>query len=148
MKTTIVTASLDQKIDACTLYQEFIDETHAFQPKDLNKNFETYINAPTSHFILIYVDEIPAGFAEFRELPNKLRDESGIIEITSLYVRPQYRKLGLGKVLVMEVKRVAQAMNFVNIVLYSGLELENAHKFYEKIGFRKKAYYFSMSVIG
>lgn len=132
----------DHKQEVCEIYQEFIDITHASQPNNLRKSFDTFIIENNGYLSLVYYQKQLAGFVEYTELSKKLRDSKGKIEITSLFVRPKYQNLGIGKALIKYVSEFAAKNNKDRVVLYSGLELTEAHKFYEKVGFSKDAFYF------
>ncbi|MBD3281105.1 GNAT family N-acetyltransferase [Candidatus Dojkabacteria bacterium] len=141
-----VVAGEDNKEEVCRIYQEFINTTHSTQPNDIQKNFDVFIKEKNGYLILVYLDDQPVGFAEFRPLPKKLRDSNEKIEITSLFVCPQYQKKGVGKSLIEYVKKFAKKTNRDRVVLYSGLELTEAHKFYEKTGFTKDALFYILEV--
>jgi len=126
------------------LYTQFIKEIHASNLEDFDTATLNFINGYQNYIITLLIDSIPRGVIEYRILPKKLRDTKNIMEITSLFVKSQDRKKGLGKDLVEYVKRHATQLKCDSIVLYSGLELENAHKFYEKIGFSKSCYFFEI----
>lgn len=126
------------------LYTEFMDETHTGRPDDFNNAAVNFIDNVEGFITVLLNNSSPSGFVEYRKLPRKLRDNKSIVEITSLFVKEEYRKLGLGKDLIEYVKKFASKLEAYSIVLYSGLELEDAHKFYEKIGFKKSAYFFKM----
>lgn len=56
--------------------------------------------------------------------------------ITSLVVAPEYRKLGVGRLLVSAAEEFAQAHGCTRIEVTSGEHRTDAHAFYEQLGFR------------
>lgn len=128
------------------LYIEFMDETHTGRPDDFDNAAVNFMDNSEGFITVLLHNSSPSGFVEYRKLPRKLRDNNSIFEITSLFVKKDYRKLGLGRDLIEYVKKFASELGAYSIVLYSGLELEDAHKFYEKMGFKKSAYFFKMPV--
>lgn len=142
-----ITELNDENInDLYTLYKLFIEETGAFMPLNLKKNIKEFLKSKTSGIYISYSNDIPTGFVEYRLLENKLRDDEGVIEITSLFTHKDYRKSGIAKELIKKIEAISLKSSCTRIVLYSGLELKDAHKFYKQIGFKKKAYYFAKNL--
>jgi ribosomal protein S18 acetylase RimI-like enzyme len=139
-------AAIDNRDQVCKIYQEFIVITHASQPENIGINFQRFLKNKDGKITLVFYEEKLAGFVEYRPLPLKLRDKKQKVEITSLYVRPLFQKNGLGKSLIENVVEYAKSTNRDRVVLYSGLELIEAHKFYERVGFRKKAFFYELKV--
>ena len=128
------------------LYDEFIKETHAGRPDNIIESAANFIASKGGFVTVVKSGNELVGFVEYRILPRKLRDSKNIVEITSLFIRSSFRSKNLGKILVDYVKKFARKNNCYSVVLYSGLELDNAHQFYEHIGFVKSAYFFKMVV--
>lgn len=145
-KVSFKDATIKNQEQIVAIYQEFIDITHASQPGSIKDSFKRFINNNDGKITMISYGAELAGFAEYRPLPLKLRDKKQKIEITSLFVRPKFQKLGLGKALIEYIKNYADLTNRDRVVLYSGIELDEAHKFYEKVGFDRKAYFFELKV--
>ncbi|MBY0443834.1 MAG: GNAT family N-acetyltransferase, partial [Burkholderiales bacterium] len=62
----------------------------------------------------------------------------GYAEISALVVHTTLQRSGIGKALVSHAKKWAQSQGHERLRLRSGLHRENAHLFYEAIGFSKK----------
>lgn len=146
MKNKVIEVSFEHKEELCKIYQEFVTETHSSQPEDIKLNFDSFFMIGSNHLALVLQDDKVAGFVEYRYVAKKLRDKNQKVEITSLFVREAYRKMGLGKDLIEFVREFALKTGKDRLVLYSGLELKEAHKFYTKIGFIKDAYFFVLKV--
>ena len=66
--------------------------------------------------------------------------------VYDLVTDDKYRSKGYGKTMLEYLHDYAKIGMCENIVLSSGLQRKEAHKFYEKIGFEKKSYVFLKAV--
>lgn len=84
---------------------------------------------------------------------EKLITYAGVAILTNLYHKrhlyvfdlvtdDKYRSKGYGKMMLDYLDDYAKMGMCENIVLSSGLQREDAHRFYEKSGFEKKSYVF------
>lgn len=84
---------------------------------------------------------------------DKLITYAGVAILTNLYHKrhlyvfdlvtdDKYRSKGYGKMMLDYLDDYAKMGMCENIVLSSGLQREDAHRFYEKSGFEKKSYVF------
>ena len=71
---------------------------------------------------------------------------TGYTKINGLGVLPEYRKMGIGKKLIEQAEQEAVRNGTRYLGLASGLTRENAHKFYEHLGFKKTSYWFRKRV--
>lgn len=79
-------------------------------------------------FFVLRTDEKPAGCGGI-----KLFSEFG--EIKRMYVRPQYRGLGFGKMILNHLADYAQAHNIKMLRLETGIYQPEAIGLYERLGF-------------
>lgn len=88
---------------------------------------------------------------------DKLVTYAGVAVQTNLYHKrhlfvfdlvtdKEYRKMNYGKMMLSYLHDYAKMAMCENIVLSSGFEREDAHRFYEKNGFVKKSFVFLKSV--
>lgn len=56
-------------------------------------------------------------------------------EIKRVYISSDYRRKGIGTLLYNQLEQTAKNMNIKELQLSAGINLENAHNFYEKIGY-------------
>ncbi len=61
----------------------------------------------------------------------------GVAELHRLYVRPDMRRRGLGEGLVRLVEREATARGARSIFFYSDTRFVDAHRLYERLGYRQ-----------
>jgi len=82
---------------------------------------------------IIYIIEVDGNVAEMGDLR---RLEENICEIKRMYIRPEYRGLGLGKKLFQMLLESAQNFGYSLIKLESSLFMETAHHIYRSYGFK------------
>ena len=112
--------------DLC--FQGFSDE--------LNDPFKKYA-PPAGRILIAYYDNEPAGCIALLQLASV-----GVCEMKRLFVRPAYRSLGTGALLVQQLISVAKAVGYKSMVLDTLNRLQPAIRLYERFGFSKtKPYY-------
>ena len=72
-------------------------------------------------------------------IPNLTREGKSIGFIENVITDIKYRKKGIGKNIMENAIKYAKEQNCYKILLQSGNEREDAHKFYESIGFDEKS---------
>ena len=69
------------------------------------------------------------------------------VHIDHLYIRPAYRRFGIGVALINEIKKHLNKQNMNTIELWCMKSNKNADKFYRKIGFQEvEAYIFQLKI--
>ncbi|MBQ8782931.1 MAG: GNAT family N-acetyltransferase [Clostridia bacterium] len=108
---------------------------------DLKARIEEMTQRGNYHIFVACDQEKIVGYAGFTTfLAFEVDNEA--VKILALAVKADYRRQGIGKGLMNEVEIFAK-MNSMNVLsLNSGLVREDAHKFYESIGYYKKSYGF------
>lgn len=84
---------------------------------------------PRGALFIAYVDSAVAGCVALRPLND------GAAEMKRLYVRPDYRSLGLGNRLVDAVVKVARQAGFQHLRLDTLASMTSAQALYRKLGF-------------
>ncbi|MCI4324943.1 MAG: GNAT family N-acetyltransferase [Thermoplasmata archaeon] len=97
---------------------------------------------PGGALLLGRVDGAVAGCVGLRAGPEPFG------ELKRLFVRPGYRRSGLGTALVEEIVRTARAVPYDGIVLDTLAEMTAAHRLYVRLGFREVEPYGSTSEPG
>jgi GNAT superfamily N-acetyltransferase len=85
------------------------------------------------------------GFCSYVIVDN-LWQAGRIAYVTALVVDEAARSRGIGAQLIGKVIDDALSLGLKRVELDSGFPRERAHKFYEKLGFEKRAYLFSYSI--
>ena len=66
----------------------------------------------------------------------------GYIKMNGIGVLPEYRRQGIGKMLMEQVEELAVESGAPYVGLASGLRREEAHAFYRSLGYRETSYWF------
>lgn len=77
---------------------------------------------------------------------NNFWQEGKLAQISTLIVDEAYRNKGIGKKLLQTAIAIARKKNCKKLELESSFHRTSAHIFYEKNGFNKRAFYFSIDV--
>lgn len=109
-------------IDLC--FQNFDNELQAL-PGDYA--------APGGALILALTDGEVAGCCALRALPTA--DHVNAAEMKRLYVRPAYRRLGLGRQLVEAALDAARVAGYHSVLLDTLDDMESARALYVELGF-------------
>jgi putative acetyltransferase len=113
------------------------------------QNFETELAtlpgeyaAPAGQLLLAYVDNALAGCGGLRALPDV--DHANACEMKRLYVRPAFRRFGLGRVLAEALLDEARRAGYSAMLLDTLDDMEAARELYATLGFVEIApYYFN-----
>ncbi|HEY0678087.1 MAG TPA: GNAT family N-acetyltransferase [Chitinophagaceae bacterium] len=123
------------------LFREYaaeLQEDLCFQSFDaeVKDPLKKYVQ-PGGCIILAHIDGEPAGCIALMPM------ESAACEMKRLYVRPAYRKTGLGKVLVAKLINFAEDNGFHKMKLDTLGRLQPAIRLYERFGFTHTNPYYS-----
>ena len=113
------------------------------------QNFEAELStlpgdyaAPRGGLLLALVDGLPAGCCALRALDNV--DYANACEMKRLFVRPEFRTLGLGRKLVENTLEMARLAAYDCVLLDTLDDMEAARALYEELGFEEiPPYYFN-----
>jgi ribosomal protein S18 acetylase RimI-like enzyme len=100
---------------------------------------------PSSRLFVATVNERVAGLAGFHLLPLVEHDEPGC-QLTALVVGATYRRTGVGSELVRTIEREARSRGGRRVVVNTARHREDAHAFYEGLGFEATGLRFVKSV--
>ncbi len=73
------------------------------------------------------------GWLHAQERPSLTTDAT--VEITALVVAPAARRRGCGRALMQAAERWAKERGCVAVALRSGVDRDQAHRFYERLGY-------------
>ena len=92
--------------------------------------------APTGHFVVGYVDGIPAAMGGWRRLGSRPGlPSSNAAEIKRMYVSPFARGHGLSRAVLAELETSARAAGIDSLVLETGRPQTSAIELYRSSGF-------------
>jgi putative acetyltransferase len=97
---------------------------------------------PTGHLLLAFVEGELAGCGAYRALPDA--DYANACEMKRLYVRPAFRRFGLGRALAQALMDEARRSGYSVMLLDTLDDMEAARGLYGSLGFDTIApYYFN-----
>jgi len=88
---------------------------------------------PQGLMLLAIVDGAVAGSGAFRPLPDA--DYPNACEMKRLYVRPAFRRFGLGRILAQQLMDRATEAGYSSMLLDTLDDMEAARGLYESLGF-------------
>jgi ribosomal protein S18 acetylase RimI-like enzyme len=98
--------------------------------------------APGGQLLLAFVGDALAGCGALRPLPDA--DQANACEMKRLYVRPAFRRFGLGRILAERLLEEARRAGYSAMLLDTLDEMEAARELYASLGFEEVApYYFN-----
>ena len=97
---------------------------------------------PSGRFLLAYVDGALAGCGGFRALADC--DYANACEMKRLFVRPAFRRFGLGRTLAQALLDEARRAGYSAMLLDTLNDMESARELYASLGFAEiPPYYFN-----
>ena len=127
-------------------YEELVILLNGFVEEDRyskhdNDSIKEVLNS-SSNFLFVAEDESKiVGFASV-SVRRVIRYPRPIAELDELYVSPESRKQGVGKLLMSKVIEQVRSENCYRLYIESAYKHEIAHKFYESLGFTNYGYHF------
>ena len=119
-------------------YEKELNEDICFQSfeEELKTPLKIY-GLPDGDLMLAYWNDDVAGCIAL----TKMKD-AGVCEMKRLYVKPEFRKNRIGRILIEELLTSAKERNYEKMRLDTFLKLESAVHLYKKYGFENiSAYY-------
>jgi len=125
--------------DIIQLYNLFVGNDR--YSKYDNDSFEKVINNPSNYIFVALDNNRIIGFATF-SIRDVVRYPKPIAELDELFVHEDYRKKGIGKLLMTEVENKAKEFDCYRLFIESHYDHKAAHKFYESLGYTNYGYHF------
>lgn len=101
---------------------------------------------PGGALLLAIVGKVPAGCCALR--PLDLAEHPNACEMKRLYVRPDFRKTGIGRQLVEAVLDLARLAAYDSVLLDTLDEMESARALYQDLGFEEIPPYYHNPIMG
>ena len=102
--------------------------------------------APHGSLLLAWVDGELAGCCALRPLDNV--DMANESEMKRLYVRPAFRRFGLGRLLAEAILDAARRQGYACVLLETLDDMEAARSLYEDLGFEEVPPYYHSPIAG
>jgi putative acetyltransferase len=129
---TIITPERPDTADAQALIAELEAELAPLYPTESRHGYSVErLLAEGVAFFLIRENDIPAGCGGVKLVVT----EYG--EVKRMYVRPQFRGLGLAKLVLNHLTEYAQSHGFGLLRLETGIHQQAAIRSYERMGFQR-----------
>lgn len=102
--------------------------------------------APTGQLLLAMVDDDVAGCGAFRPLADV--DYPNACEMKRLYVRPAYRRFGMGRLMAQRLLDDARRAGYSYMLLDTLDDMESARELYATLGFEDVPPYYYNPIPG
>lgn len=138
------TVSKDWKVLQKLNSEVYQNDSEFDKDLDLNRPFsyggENYLRKLASgdygRCYIAFIDDRPVGYIAMSELKFDHR-KSRYIEIENMGVSPEFRSLGIGKMLVTEAKNWAKELGINKLFVVAYYDNQKAVKFYKREGFKE-----------
>ncbi|MCD8029229.1 MAG: GNAT family N-acetyltransferase, partial [Erysipelotrichaceae bacterium] len=112
----------------------------------LRRGMSPNLNLMTLVICLVYRnDKEIIGFLSF-VVHHYLHHSNDVGEVVELVVKEEYRNQGIGHQLLDEIEKRAQQLSLEQIELNTSTYRKDAHRFYEKYGFKMSHYNYIKNV--
>lgn len=105
--------------------------------EDLTARFETIIASTGHKLIVSEQDGMVTGFCHVYARPALEKPHEAILQ--AMVVDEAARRVGIGKAFIKSAEAWAKEQGMQSISLYSQVEREDAHAFYEELGYERVA---------
>ncbi len=109
---------------------------------DLKVVFERGLSSDIDYYLCSELDREVVGFLSLN-ISNSFWQEGYTPFVNALVVDEAHRGSGIGKSLLERAYEISRQRGCGKIELDSAFHRKGAHKFYERLGFEKRAYMFS-----
>jgi putative acetyltransferase len=103
-------------------------------------------SAPSGQLLLALVDDNLAGCGAFRQLTDA--DYANACEMKRLYVRPAFRRFGLGRLMAQRLLDDARRAGYSHMLLDTLDDMESARELYATLGFENVPPYYYNPIPG
>ncbi len=86
---------------------------------------------PGSGFMIAWIGDEAAGCGAFKPM------EAGVAEVNRIYVRPEFRRMGVAKAIMAQVAEEARAHGYSTLRLETGTLQPDAVSLYEGLGYHR-----------
>jgi ribosomal protein S18 acetylase RimI-like enzyme len=123
-----------------------IERDTGFSLEEARVHFGRFRQYPCFRIFVALVDGVIAGTYELLIMDNlaKRGKKSGVVE--DVAVHPPYQGRGVGRAMMEHAQKTCRAADCYKVTLSSNLNREEAHRFYESLGFEPHGYSFRIEV--
>lgn len=145
MEITIRNARIEDFEDIFILFEQLWPDKE-LNFKSLRTVFERGMKSQSDEYICAELDNKVIGFCALA-IVNNFWQEGYIAYIYSMIVEDSFRGKGVGTSILEKAFDIAKQRDCKRVELDSGFPREKAHKFYETLGFEKRAFLFSKIIL-
>jgi putative acetyltransferase len=143
----------EQLAQVQSLFREYAADLAALGVSLCFQNFDAEVSAlpgvyaqPAGAVLLARVNGAAAGCVALRALPEA--DHVNACEMKRLFVRPAFRRYGLGRALTLRVMDMATQAGYSCLLLDTLHDMEAARELYASLGFAEVAPYYYNPIAG
>jgi predicted GNAT family N-acyltransferase len=140
---TIRVASSSDLMKILKLYEELNPEDSSIDLNTAESIWNKSINKCDISYIMAIENNEIIATCNIAIIPNLTRSGRPYGVIENVITKKEYRRMGIGKEIMIKAIDIAKKKNCYKVVLLSSIKRIEAHKFYESIGFSgntKKGY--------
>ncbi|MEM1003265.1 MAG: GNAT family N-acetyltransferase, partial [Bacteroidota bacterium] len=108
-----------------------LEETE-FEIESIKRAFELNIDDPNSIYLIAEINNKSVGYLSCHSQFLLHHGGQKIAEIQEMYVNPENRKMGIGKKMINELKRIAYQKGIEQLEVTSNNKRNKTHRFYER----------------
>jgi ribosomal protein S18 acetylase RimI-like enzyme len=130
-----------------SLYREAgIDDENNFTVAEASSHLAALKQYPSFRVFVACADQVVVGTYELLIMDNmaKRGRRAGIVE--DVAVHPQYQGRGVGRAMMQHALEQCRQADCYKLSLSSNLKREDAHRFYDSLGFKRHGYSFQIDL--
>lgn len=120
-------------------------EESTFDLKIMENAFEKNLKLPDSVYLIAENDQQALGYLSCHTQLLLHHGGRKVAEIQEMYVAPAFRNMGIGMMMLNELKKLLRQKGINNLEVCSNLSRKDTHRFYEREGLTPSHYKFTRS---
>jgi GNAT superfamily N-acetyltransferase len=108
--------------------------------------FRKMASYPSYHAYLAFIDDVAIGTFSLLMMDNLGHDSTPIAILENVVVDKAMRRSGIGQQMMKFAESTSKEYGCYKMLLASNMTLNDAHHFYESLGFTKQGYAFSLEL--
>lgn len=146
MNLTIRLATINDVPAILGIYAAALDNNKVLPVEDAKKIFIRQTQYPDYHVFLAETEQGPVGTFALLIMENMAHMGTPSAIVEDVGVLPGLQGKGIGKKMMEYALQYAKAKGCYKLTLSSNLRREQAHQFYESLGFKKHGFSFLMEL--